>query len=303
MLKPCFLFRTPMTEPRPFNPVDLKVLVVGDNAFERRLVMDLLIALGVRDIYTADDAVAAFAQLTIKKPHMVIADAEMKPFDGFMLVKEIRSARIPAREVPIVLITAETSSDFAQMARAAGANEVLSKPASAQLLRQCLDDAASRPREIVSARGYQGPERRKAPPADYRGPRRRADDPGVKKAATGVMDRNARAQILAGIDEARARITRWAETGDPTLVDAARAAIERASQAAWSAGADDVLTRALAGALRLTDAARAGHADAHVVQVSLAAARAVLGAPKTRNSMRQALVEALSEVADQREAS
>ena len=292
-----------MTEPRRFDIPALKVLVVGDNAFERRLVMDLLIALGVREIFTADDAIAAFAQMMLKKPDMVIADAEMKPFNGFMLIKEIRNAPISSREVPIVLVTAETSPDFVDMARATGANEVLSKPVSAQLMRQCLHDAAMRPRAAPTKGPYQGEERRVRTPSDYAGPRRRAGDRAAPRGAPVTLDRTVRTQILAAVDEARARISRWSQTGEPALLDAGRAAIERASDAAWTAGADDTLKRALAASIRLTDAARAGHADPHILTVSLSAARAILAAPTNRNSMRQALAEAVSEIADQREAS
>jgi two-component system chemotaxis response regulator CheY len=283
--------------PDRFDLASLKVLIVSDNAFERRLVMDLLIALGVKDISTADDAIAAFAQLMLKKPGLVIADAEMAPFSGFMLVKEIRKSPIALKEVPIVLITAETSPDYAQMALNAGANNLLQKPVSAALMRQCLEDAATRPRAAAPPKPYAGPERRSRTPENYIGPRRRKTD------ALAAMDRAQRAMILGCINEARAHFARWGESGAPTLLDAGRIALDKAMTAAIQAKADETLTRAIAGAIRLTDAARIGLADQHVLDVSLVAARAVISAPSARNSMRQALAEAVSEVADIRDAS
>ena len=283
----------------PFDLAALKVLIVGDNAFERRLVMDLLITLGVKEISTADDAVAAFAQLMLKKPGLVIADAEMAPFSGFMLTKEIRKAPIALNEVPIVLITAETSPDYAHMAMSAGANEVLQKPVSAALMRKCLEDAATRPRAAIPPppKPYAGPERRERAPETYIGPRRRKSD------GAAPLDRAGRALILASINEARAHFARWGESGAPTLLDAGRSALETAMNAAIQGKADETLTRALASTIRLTDAARSGLADQHVLDVSLVAARAVISAPGARNSMRQALAEAVSEVADMRDAS
>lgn len=286
-----------MNEARPFNPAFLKVLVVSDNAFERRLVMDLLIALGVKDIVIADDAVAAFAQLMLKKPDMVIADAEMKPFSGFMLVKEIRNAPIALKAVPIVLFTSENSPDFAETARTLGVNEVLPKPVSAQAMRRTLEDAALRPRPFVKSRTYKGPDRRRLADAAYRGPERRDGEQLPFK-----LDPATRGQILAGVDEARACVARWAETGETQQIDLARAAIDRASETAWASGADEVLARALAAAARLMDAAKAGAADPHVLDVSLSAARAVLSAPHARGAMRQALAEAVDEVASLRQA-
>lgn len=280
-----------MSPPGPFDIETLKVLVVGDNAFERRLIQDLLIMLGVKEILTADDGAAAFSQLMLKKPHMVIADAEMAPFSGFMLVKEIRNSPISMRTVPIVLFTAETSADYAEIARSAGANEVLQKPVSAQLMRKCLEDAATRPREFIVSKSYTGPNRRKPAESAYPGPERRAE--------TKPMDRSTRTEIIAAISECRMAIHRWSESGEPKMLESARSALEKAYDTAWTAKADDALVQALAGTMRLAEAARNGLADRKVLDVSLAAARAVLSASGARASMRQALAEAVNEAADQ----
>jgi CheY-like chemotaxis protein len=290
-----------MSEERHFDPTALRVLVVGDNAFERRLVMDLLIALGVKEIITADDAVAAFAQLTLKRPSMVIADAEMRPFSGFMLVREIRTANIQLKNVPIVLFTNEDSPDFAAAAREMGANEVLSKPVSASAMLLCLKDAASRPAPVIERRSYRGPERRLDQNKAYAGPRRRLEDAAPKGGVK--LDTQTRAHVLGGVDEARAAVGRWADTGETAQIDIARAAVERASETAWSAGADEALTRALAASIRLIEAAKQGAVDTHVLELSLKAARAVLSAPTARNAMRQALAEAVTEIAHMRDAS
>jgi CheY-like chemotaxis protein len=290
-----------MNEEKPFDPTALRVLVVGDNAFERRLVMDLLIALGVKEMFTADDAVAAFAQITLKRPSMVIADAEMRPFSGFMLVREIRTSTMPLKGVPIVLFTSEDSADFAAAAREMGANEVLAKPVSAQAMLACLKDAASRPAPVVQQKPYRGPDRRLRDGDAYAGPRRRLEDAAPKDGVK--LDAHTRALVLGGVDEARAAVARWADTGETAQLDLARAAVERASETAWTAGADEALTRALAASVRLTEAAKLGAADPQVLELSLKAARAVLSAPGARNAMRQALAEAVAEVANMRDAS
>lgn len=278
----------------PFDPAGVRTLIVGDNAFERRLVHDLLIALGVREIILADDAIAAFAQLTLRKPHLVIADAEMRPFSGFMLAREIRNAAFAARTVPLVLFTAETSPDFAAAAREAGAHEVIAKPVSADALRHCLEQAMTQPREFPTSR-HRGGDRR-VRHLDHETPLRRRNDHEPRIA----LERAARTRMLAAIDEARALVQRWADVGDTTLIEGARAAIERASDAAWTGGADPALTQALTGALRLAEAAAMGRADPDIVAMSLTAARAVLSAGPARHAMREALADAVSDAADSR---
>jgi CheY-like chemotaxis protein len=286
----------------PFTPADIRTLIVGDNAFERRLVHDLLITLGVREIILADDAVAAFAQIMLRKPRLVIADAEMRPFSGFMLARELRAAPTAARDIPLILFTSETSPDFAVAAREAGAHEVIAKPVSAEAMRKCLEDAMTRPREFIESKRYKGPDRRQRLMQLAHGPFRRAGDAAPADRAVG-LERTARAAVMAAIDEARAKVARWSETGDTALAEGARGAVERASDAAWTGHADPAVTRALAGALRIAEAAALGRADPHVLDVSLAAARAVLAAGQARKAMREALAEAVAEVAESRSTS
>src|SRR5262245_58982065 len=114
-----------MTAPaaQRFDPADVKTLIVGDHAFERRLVHDLLIALGVREIFQAEDSIATFTQLNLRKPRLVIVDAEMRPTSGLSLVREVRAKAGVSRNIPIILFTSETSPDFADAAMHAGAHE------------------------------------------------------------------------------------------------------------------------------------------------------------------------------------
>jgi CheY-like chemotaxis protein len=275
-----------------FDPADIRTLIVGDNAFERRLVNDLLIALGVREIILAEDAIAAFAQIRLRRPRMIIVDAEMRPMSGFMLARELRRSGLSAASTPLILVTSETSPDFAEAARAAGAHEVIVKPVSAVSMRRCLEEAMTRKPDFS---------------AIAQRPMRRSGDPRLQTAAAerrtqgaGVNgERVSRAALLAAIDEARAKIEGWASSGDTTLIEDARDALERATDTAWTTGGDLTLARALAGVTRLLDAATHGRADATVLDVSLAAARALLS-EKGRVAMREALADAVSNVADKR---
>lgn len=272
----------------PFDPSDIKTLIVSDNAFERRLVHDLLIALGVKEILQADDAIAAMAQMLLRRPRLIIADAEMRPLSGLGLVREIRSSAKADRNIPLILYTGENSPDFAAVARDAGAHEVISKPVSADALRACLAEAMTRPRDfsVQAAR----PKRTLQMPAEAAQP----------KAA--ALDRAIRAEILALIEDARGKVAQWAASGDTALMEAARATIQRASDQAWSGHADRTVTSALAGALRLADAGLQGRADPHLLDVSLAAARALLSADQGRRAMREALAEAVNDAAEARSA-
>lgn len=279
--------------PAVFDASDIRTLIVGDNAFERRLVHDLLIALGVREIILAEDVIAAFAQTRLRRPRLIIVDAEMRPASGFTFARELRRSGLAVANTPLILFTSETSPDFAEAARAAGAHEVIAKPVSAASMRGCLEEALTRKPDFSAF--TKRPERRRGDPRLAAGAiGRRSYDPPVS------ADRASRTILLTAIDTARAKIAGWAASGDTTLIDDARDALERASDTAWTSGGDLTLARALSGIMRLLEAAANGRADPHVLDVSLAAARALLSAEKGRNAMREALAEAVSEVADSR---
>jgi CheY-like chemotaxis protein len=279
--------------PAMLHPSDIRTIVVGDNAFDRRIVQDLLIALGVREIIIAVDMIAAFAQIRLRRPRMIIVDAEMRPAGGFMFARELRRSGLAAAHTPLIMCTAETSPDFAEAARAAGAHEVIAKPVSADSMRRCLEDALTRKPDFSAI--TRRPERRRGDPRlapNVVGPRH--DSAPVNSECA------SRATLLAAIDEARAKIAGWAASGDTTLIEDARDALERASDTAWTCGGDLTLARALGGVMRLIEAAASGRADPHVLDVSLAAARALLSSDKGSSAIREALAEAVSEVAESR---
>jgi CheY-like chemotaxis protein len=271
--------------PASFDPSDVKTLIVGDNAFERRLVHDLLIALGVKEIIQAEDAMAAFAQMMLRRPSLIIADAEMRPASGLALAREIRTVKTAHREIPIILFTSETSAEFAQAGKEAGAHEVIAKPVSAEALRRCLQHAMTQTRDFteISAK-----------------PRRTMRAPEGAP-AKGGFDRAARGAILLAVEQARGLVAQWEAHGDPTLVANIRTLIQTAGDRALAGGADMALIRALAGSLRLAEAAMQGRADPHLLDVTLAAARALLAPGDGRGAMREALAEAVNEAAEKRQ--
>ncbi len=201
-----------------FDASDIRTLIVGDNAFERRLVQDLLIALGVREIILAEDMIAAFAQIRLRRPRMIIVDAEMRPISGFTLARELRRSGLAAAETPLILCTSETSADFAEAARAAGAHEVIAKPVSAAAMRRCLENALESKPDFTALTSRK--ERRRGDPRlAAMAIARRSADPGVSP------ERTSRALLLAAIDEARTKIGAWAASGDTSLIhDAPRCA-------------------------------------------------------------------------------
>ena len=101
------------TRPAPtWNPRDLRVLVVDDNAVNRRILEEVLASWEMRPV-VVDGAQAALAALheaaRARRPfHLVLTDAHMPGVDGFTLAREV-NADPRLHGVKIVLLTSAGS--------------------------------------------------------------------------------------------------------------------------------------------------------------------------------------------------
>lgn len=120
------------------------VLVVDDSPTIRGFARLLLRPLGVT-VVEAEDGAQALAAARAAAPALVLADVNMPVMDGLALTRELRKDR-SLKDVPVLLLTGEKSEQLQQQGRAAGANELLTKPLQAAELqaavRRWLEDAA-----------------------------------------------------------------------------------------------------------------------------------------------------------------
>jgi CheY-like chemotaxis protein len=152
----------------------LKVLVVDDNQHMRKLVVTILQAFGVIQIFEAPDGNAAWKMLREANPDVVILDWMMEGMTGIELVKMVRtSSQTPNPFVPIIMLTGYTQADHVRQARDAGANEFLAKPVSVKAIMSRLAAVIENPRPYVRTKAYFGPCRRRRGRDEYRGPERR----------------------------------------------------------------------------------------------------------------------------------
>lgn len=116
-----------MNAPLATTARPIRVLIVDDSAFVRRVLARLLSAVpGVTVAGTAGDGAEALQRLLELRPDVVTMDVEMPVMDGLSTVKEI----MRVRPTPIVMVSARTQSGTATAIRAleAGAVECVGKP-------------------------------------------------------------------------------------------------------------------------------------------------------------------------------
>jgi len=118
-------------EPRDRLGVSLRgkrILVVDDNQDARR-VLRLVFEYCGADVFVAESGRGALPLFARVKPHVVVADIAMPLWDGYRLLREIRS--LPAGQrprTPVIAVTAYREVHHETRARRAGFNAWLTKP-------------------------------------------------------------------------------------------------------------------------------------------------------------------------------
>jgi len=155
----------------------LSVLVAEDTVPMRKLLVNVLENLGVRNITVASDGQSAFEIFQKENHDVILTDWVMEPMDGIGLINEVRQNPLsPNRMVPIILITGYSAWPRVEKARDGGVTEFLVKPFTANDVARRLAHVISRPRDFIETQQFFGPDRRRRDDDAYNGPFRRESD-------------------------------------------------------------------------------------------------------------------------------
>ena len=108
----------------------LSALVVEDSPPMRKMIVFALSRVRGLEVVEADDGVDALRRIASTKFDIIITDINMPILDGLKLVKRLRADEA-YRDVPIIIITTEGSTEDRQRAMALGANAYITKPIQA----------------------------------------------------------------------------------------------------------------------------------------------------------------------------
>jgi len=116
----------------------MPILVVDDYQTMIRIIRNLLKQLGFEEVDDALDGTQALAKMKQRKYGLVISDWNMEPMTGYDLLKAVRSDD-GLKEMPFIMLTAESKTDNVIAAKKAGVNSYIVKPFNAQTLKQKID--------------------------------------------------------------------------------------------------------------------------------------------------------------------
>ncbi len=113
---------------------NMPILIVDDYKTMLRIIRNLLKQLGFNNVDEAIDGSSALQKLRDKECSLIISDWNMEPMSGLQLLKELR-ADVKLKELPFIMITAESKSENVIAAKEAGVSNYIVKPFNAATLK------------------------------------------------------------------------------------------------------------------------------------------------------------------------
>ncbi|QPL45467.1 response regulator [Halomonas sp. A40-4] len=116
---------------------DTSLLLVEDNAINRKVAIELLARLGC-DVVCAESGHDALDMVAAQRFHLIFMDIQLPDMDGLDVTRKLRAQGGWLVEVPIVAMTAGGVEDDRQRCLDAGMNDYITKPLSTSALSNVL---------------------------------------------------------------------------------------------------------------------------------------------------------------------
>ncbi|MEM7169545.1 MAG: response regulator [Pseudomonadota bacterium] len=116
---------------------NIPILIVDDYKTMLRIIRNLLKQLDFNNVDEATDGSMALQKLREKNYGLVISDWNMEPMSGMQLLTEVR-ADLKLKDLPFIMVTAESKTENVVAAKQAGVNNYIVKPFNAATLKSKL---------------------------------------------------------------------------------------------------------------------------------------------------------------------
>ncbi|HMO42072.1 MAG TPA: response regulator [Phenylobacterium sp.] len=154
------------------------VLLIDDNEQALEVLSSIFRGFGVHRQVKCRSAAEAQSVIRSREIDLIICDTAMPDMDGYDFVRWLRrDAPAEANFLPIIMMTGHAARSTVEGSRDSGANFIVSKPFTPEVLLQRIYWVAKDERAMVRCDSYVGPDRRfrnMGPPLGVKG--RRKDD-------------------------------------------------------------------------------------------------------------------------------
>ena len=139
----------------------MRILIVDDSQDSLLLLRSILTTAGYADVLTAGSAREAFTPLGMDGPSegsspfdLILMDLVMPEMDGLEACRRVK-AQDRLRDVPVIMVTAQTAPEDLQSAFAAGAMDYITKPLKKAELLARVQSALTLKREMDTRKAHE----------------------------------------------------------------------------------------------------------------------------------------------------
>ncbi len=114
----------------------MRILVVDDSSTMRKIIANTLKKIGCEDVVEAGNGAEGLQQLGGGGIDFVVTDWNMPVMNGLDFVRELRGLESSAATLPVLMVTTNAESGDIAGAKAAGVNDYVVKPFTAETLKE-----------------------------------------------------------------------------------------------------------------------------------------------------------------------
>lgn len=141
---------------KPLDLEELRVLVVDDEVFMRKMISRILGTIGINHISEATDGGDGLSKLGTENPDVVLLDIMMEPMNGLKFLKALRIGMSPVhRNLPVIVLTGSADQAVFGTAMALDCNAFIQKTKNLEDVRDRIARVLSRPMEFQNSTIYQ----------------------------------------------------------------------------------------------------------------------------------------------------
>lgn len=105
-----------------------RILIIDDQPANLRLLEDLLVGEGLTQVVCTTDAKMALGLYSAFDPDLIILDLMMPEIDGYAVLEQLKRRGDPYDFRPVLVITADATTEAKLRALSLGAKDFLTKP-------------------------------------------------------------------------------------------------------------------------------------------------------------------------------
>src|SRR5664279_1541357 len=104
------------------------ILMVDDEVASTCLMTNFLNRIGYSRLESLNDSTRTFEMIGTFKPDLILLDLAMPNISGFQVLEGLRAHRLSEDQIPVLVLTGDSSAENKRRALVAGATELLVKP-------------------------------------------------------------------------------------------------------------------------------------------------------------------------------